>query len=552
MRLYTFVALCACALYVRAASIPSSEKKIDDLDNVDLDNVESELVDQPIVQDLDNNLRKASDIRVKVIEEPVVLDENSNDYIPNKDESINIKRLEIDLNNPGPPQRQEHETQNPENYGEKEKGVYAIIQKTKEAESVYTKGLKEVSDSLLNINEESDKFPVVLENLKNFNESFSIEIEKLNDTIRSHLESKPAELDGESQKDPKLKIVESAIQNLKLNFKIVVDTLNEGIELLSIIRDQDEPIKSATKALVKEEIEAVKESASNSATQPAAQGSGSSNWFSSLTAILQNFLPVNNNMNNIFQNFSFPNIISGSGGQSSTAQQPTKPSGAQSDESAPASSAPAPGIALWTPQGIFHNIIQLISRPSQSVSQQPTNSNSTPEKEGAPPKQPEKESGVQADAIPPPVSASAASPAPAKAEDQQPVQPAILPQAAPEQQAVVTPEQPAQSGPIQQFVQNNPIIKGIQSAVQRLQGSPNSETPRNEIVENDMKEDAELENKGHYGDNSANQGHNNDSNGVDKKIEEQKEEAPAAQEAAVEVGIKAEETKPLTNSDKTE
>lgn len=211
----------------------------------------------------------------------------------------------------------------------------------------------------------------------------------------------------------------------------------------------------------------------------------------------------------------------------------------------PASSAPAPAPAPWGPQTLyqqvqnsfqtlfnpsgqgsqqnqqgqasaqqpaagpitqaFQNLVQYI-RPGQTVSQQPANSNSTPDKQGAPPKQPEKESGVQADAIPPPVSASADSPAPANAEDPQPVQPAILPQAAPEQQAVVTPEQPAQNGPIQQFVQNNPIIKGIQSAVQRLQGSPNPETPRNEIVENDKKEEAELENKGHYGDNSANHG----------------------------------------------
>lgn len=297
MRLYTFVTLCACALYVRAASIPSSEKKIDDLDNVELDNVESELVDQPTVQDLDNNLRKTSDIRVKVIDEPVILDENSNDYIPNNDESINIKRLEIDLNNPGSPQRQEHETQNPENYGEKERAVYPIIQKIKKAESVFTKGLKDVSDSLQNINEESGEFPVVLQNLKNLNESFSIEIEKLNDTMRSHLESKPAELYGESEKNSKLKFVESGIQNLKSNFKIVVNTLNEGIELLSIIREEDEPIKSATKALIKEEIESVKESVSNSpTTTPAAQGSGNPlsvfitavhNAFSNITSAFQ-------------------------------------------------------------------------------------------------------------------------------------------------------------------------------------------------------------------------------------------------------------------------
>ena len=560
MRLYTFVTLCACALYASAASIPAPEKKIDALDNVDLDNVDPELVDQPSVQDLDNSLRKVPDIPVKVIEAPVILDENSNEYIPDKDENINVKRIEIDLNNPGPPQRQEHETQNPGNYGEKERAVYQILQKAQEAQSIFTKGVKDISDSFYNLNKHSDEIPAVLENIKKLNVSFSNEIIELNNTIRTYLEPKPIQVDNEQQNNVKLNYVESKLQNLHSNFKNGVDILNEGFELLSILQEEDEVAKSETKTLVKEENYSVKDDAASSAApssstaapspiQVPANGFNSfigfftttvSNMLSNVTSVFQNNIaqPIN-----IFQGFRPINV------QPTQKPQDAKPPGAQSDEagSAPVP-APTPAPSQWGPQAFFQqfqnsiqnlvnggqgnqqnqqsqapaqpapsgpisqafqNIVQFIQRPGQALSPQPANPSPVPQNpvsQSVPPKNPESVSPPQADSVPAPASNPVAASVSASPAVAQPVQSAAASQPVAVQQVPVQ-EQPAQGGPIQQLVQNNPIIKGIQSAVQRIQGNPNSaDTPRNEVVEDEKKEKENLENKGGHGGSNNNQG----------------------------------------------
>ncbi|XP_046968142.1 histone acetyltransferase KAT6A-like [Vanessa cardui] len=587
MRLNTFIlTLCVCALHVRAASI-SSEKKLDDLDNVDLDNValEPELIDQVTVKDVDNNLRKTIvDIPVKVVEEPTVLDENSNDYVPNNDDSTNIKRVDIDLANPGPPQRQEHETQNPENYGEKEKAIFGIKKTIEDTEKIFNQGLQELSNKFKNLFGSNEDLPAIQNNLQNLRHTFTDQIVKLNETIIKNLKPDSSQTVKESEK--KLKIVETQLQNLQKKFEVGVDTLTEGVEVLTIIREEDAEA-AKTKSIINEEREVAKQETPANGNPDAEQGSSSTqapaassttapassnpimNWLSNfqneITSAFSNFQStIQNNWlgNQFFQ--GAPNIIQGTNPtviQNPPAQQGQNavPAGAQSD-TAVTQATPAP----WGPQAIiqhvqnlinpaqntqqaaqgqqtatpaanngpfsqvFQNLVQFIQRPNQGQAQPPANP--TPAStEGTNPSSanPDNTDTSQADAIPVPSQ-----------------QPQPVPQSAPAQQ-------PGQNGPIQQLVQNNPIIKGIQSAVQRLQGTPNPETPRNEIIKDNSEDKEEL--KGRPGVNTSNQG-DTDISGVVKDIDAQKEEnvIPKDTQEIVAEPIKADKVEIPSLSDKTE
>ncbi|XP_050344598.1 translation initiation factor IF-2-like [Nymphalis io] len=604
MRLNTFIlTLCVCAFYARAASI-SSEKKLDDLDNVDLDNValEPELIDQVTVKDVDNNLRKTIvDIPVKVIEEPTVLDENSNDYVPNNDESITIKRVDIDLANPGEPQRQEHETQNPENYGEKEKAIFGIKKSIEDTEKIFNQGLQKLSNNLKNLFGNNEDLPAIQNNLQNLRHAFTEQIVKLNETITKNLKPDSNQVTKESEK--KLKIVESQLQNLQKKFEVGVDTLSEGVEVLTIIREEDETAK--TKSIISEEREVVKADAKPDTqpdTKPDTQNGNTasstlaptttssqapaisnpvthfmhqfqntmSQAFASLTSSVQN-TGSTNPISNFFNGLGFPNIIQGSNptvniNPPAQQGQNTVPAGAQSD-----TAVPPPTPTPWGPQAIlqqvqntwqnlinpgqnaqqtqtaegqqtaappannrpfsnaFNNIVQFLQGPNQAA--QPNPVNPTPasaQNTNGPSTNSEKPDATQADAIP----------APAQ-------------QAQPSSQSVPAQQTEEHNGPIQQLVQNNPIIKGIQSAVQRLQGTPNPETPRNEIIKDDSEQKVEL--KGRPGVNTTNQGDTSVS-GLVKNIEEQKEEnvIPKDSEEIVEGPIKADNVEIPSVSDKTE
>ncbi|XP_047533977.1 uncharacterized protein LOC125068725 [Vanessa atalanta] len=582
MRLNTFIlTLCVCALHVHAASI-SSEKKLDDLDNVDLDNValEPELIDQVTVKDVDNNLRKTIvDIPVKIVEEPIVLDENSNDYVPKDDESIIIKRIDIDLANPGPPQRQEHETQNPENYGEKEKAIFGIKKSIEDTEKIFNQGIKELSQNFKNLFGNNEDLPAIKNNLQNLRHTFTDQIVKLNETIIKNLKPDSSQTIKESEK--KLKIVETQLQNLQKKFEVGVDTLTEGVEVLTIIREEDETAK--TKSIISEEREVAKQDTPTNANSETQQGASSSTQAPTVSSTnapastnpvmvwLNNF---QNDVTTAFSNFqtTIQNnwignpFFQGNQGTNPTVQNPpaqgqnTVPAGAQSD-TAVTQATPAP----WGPQAIIQqiqnlinpgqnsqqaaqgqqttapasnngpfantiqSIVQFIQRPNQAQTQPPANP--TPASAGSTnpsSTNSDKTDASQADAIPVP---------------NQQAQP--VPQSAPAQQPL------GQNGPIQQLVQNNPIIKGIQSAVQRLQGTPNPETPRNEIIENNSEEKVEL--KGRPGVNTSNQG-DIDISGVVKHIEAQKEEnvIPKDTQENLDGPIKADKVEIPSLSDKTE
>lgn len=536
MRLHACIlALCVLLHQARAASINVPEKKLDDLDNVDLD-TDTDL-EQPSVLDLDNNLRKnAVDIPVKVVEESnVKLDENSNDYIPSENDNTNIKRLEIDLQNPGLPQRQEHETQNPESYGDKEKAIFAIRQSMDETQNIFNEGLKSVSNSFKTLFAENEDLPAIQQNIQNLRQTFTSQIEKLNTTIRSYLNP-----------NPNLEVVESGLRNLENNFKSGVDTLTEGVEVLSILREEDEAARE--EAVAEQAASPASEApASQSPAVPAAsspapnpsqitqpvlnfiQGfqQGILNAFTNINNAVQNTLsgnsqpsssqsPVVGPFVNFWNGITGSNVAQGqtTANQANANGSPAPPAGAQSDV-IPAPPAPTP--APWSPGALFQqvqNSFQNLINPQQNQQQnqpqpaspgpitqaiqnivqfiRPGQNNAQQTQQPAPAANPNKgsqnavpEASNVAPANPDPANPAPVNPAPAAAEPvkAQPVQPAV-----------------SSAGPIQQLVQNNPIIKGIQSAVQRIQ-NPSADTPRNEEIKDDQI-DNNVETKGHGGGNN--------------------------------------------------
>ncbi|CAG9583435.1 unnamed protein product [Danaus chrysippus] len=539
MRLHACIlALCVCLHQARAASINVPEKKLDDLDNVDLDS-ETDL-EQPSVLELDNNLRKnVVDIPVKVVQESnVILDENSNDYIPSENDNTNIKRLEIDLQNPGAPQRQEHETQNPESYGDKEKAIFAIRQSMDETQNIFNEGLKSVSNSFKTLFAENEDLPAIQQNIQNLRQTFTSQIEKLNTTIRSYLNP-----------NPNLEIVESGLRNLENNFKSGVDTLTEGVEVLTILREEDEAARE--EAVVEQAASPVSDApASQSPAVPAGLPvTNPSQITQPVLSFIQGFqqgiLNAFTNINNAVQStlsgsgqssspqstvvgpfVNFWNGITGSnsaqGQASSTANSsPAPPAGAQSDV-VPAPPAPSP--APWSPGAIFQqvqNSFQNLINPQQNQQQNqpqpaspgpitqaiqnivqfigPGQNNAQQTQQPAPAANPNKgsQSAVPEASNDVPANPALANPAPANPAPANPAP--VNPAPAAAEPVKAQPVQPAvpSAGPIQQLVQNNPIIKGIQSAVQRIQ-NPSADTPRNEEIKEDHI-DNNVETKGHGG-----------------------------------------------------
>ncbi|XP_045773450.1 proteoglycan 4-like isoform X2 [Maniola jurtina] len=561
MRLYAFIlAVCVCAHHTRAASIALPDNKFD-LDNVDLE-------DEP----KEDNLRNTNEvIPVKVIEEPV-LDENSNDYVPPYDTNINIKRVEVDLANPGLPQRQQHETQNPENFSDNDKIIVAIRHTIEQAENVFNEGLKGVSNSFKTFLQANEDLPAIQENIKNLKETFTGQIEKLNETIRTYLKPETA-TSGESVANPKLEIVQARLTFLDDNFRLGLDTLTEGVEVYSIIKEEDKAEAEKAielKADVKAEPEVVPVDPTKPVDKPApanpapgnvppATGPQSpltifiTNWQNTMSNAFTSFsnMFTGNNANgqipgqaqpsnpiaNLFQGISLPNIFQGqnTGGQ---AQVPAKPvTDTQAQHSNPsntqADTVPAPAPPpLWTPQGLYNSVTStwtstwnnLVNpgqnnQPQEQQNVPPQSANPNPFQQAIQnivsfitPQPPQAQQPVNPVNPQPPAVAATPEKTPQKAPESAPTKPEatvavqgsnVVP--APVNEQPQEPAQPSEvnpvstpAGPIQQLVQNNPIIKGIQNAVQRIQGPPNPETPREEVVQETVNKGEIEDPKGHH------------------------------------------------------
>ncbi|XP_041981658.1 protein app1-like [Aricia agestis] len=552
-------ALLACCLLLGARAAPRAAPRAlraaPALDDIDLDVVEPDAPPAPPAP----LAPVPDDLQLKR------LDENSNDYIPDPNSEGGQRKVPLDLKNPGPPQRQEHETQNPGHYGGQERALIAIQEKLDRARGIFEEQIRSMSASFDALVHGSDNLPVIHEQVRHLKTSFSSQLDELNDTIQTYVQPCGEDLKTSLQPADEPAGIESNLKEVQQNFDNGISMISEGLELISILKEEDE---AALKMQAKDDAGTTSTTTLAPATVAQTQGffQNAFNTFSNMMSnSFQNFQnglsnlagqvqpaapaaappaaagvqadapnapvtqrPIAQGIQNV-QNF-FSNILNRPQ-TPAILQQPNQPSNAVGAQPAPAPASPPQQQASPVPQAqptaqpqsgpiaqfIQNNpIVQRVTsflrpqptpqpvpqatppvaQPSQQPAQpqaQPLTQPSEPQAQPQPPSQPAKAQ--------PAAEAQAAQPQAAKPQAAQPQ--AAQPQAA--QQVAQTAA--AQPGPIQQIVQNNPIIRGLQAAVQRVQ-SPRPQDP-SKPREND-------EEKGHggHGGNYTNQGDNNIDSGV--------------------------------------
>ncbi|KAL4704198.1 hypothetical protein ACJJTC_002221 [Scirpophaga incertulas] len=456
---------------------------IDSPNNAPQENIvsEQELLDSAnSIKDVENNLRvKAVDsIPVKVI-------------VDQPDEGdVNFKRVEIDLNSPGEPQRQEHETQNPVHY-EEQKIVTSVKQTVSDTEAALKQGFQGVAQGIQDWISNNEQLTAIQQSIQGLQQSFTSQLSKLNETIQTFWSNQDSEnvIQTDQPSKPVIESVENQIKTLEDNFKIGVKALSEGVEVFATLKqDNSTPQNPAPpNNLFTQYLQMFQ--------QTITQG------FSNVTQAFQNYVSQNNNGTGLLQGIN-------TGIQSFlNPGQGTTPSGVQSDEATTARPT------IW--QGI-QNSLQNILNPGQNQAPA-SDQNQNP----ATPNRPI----AQAIQNLPFVQGVVNFIQPVASQPTKPAEPAgsnVVPASTdskPDAVPVKAPEsQEASSAPIRNIIQNSPIVKGIQ----KLQASiSNPEKPRDAAVE--QSKDASGESKGHGGGS----GNNNDSSVSDVA---DKGEAPAQPE----------------------
>ncbi|XP_047028688.1 uncharacterized protein LOC124636581 [Helicoverpa zea] len=494
MRLYALLLVASAALHARAATIPETEKKLIDIVPDNLDKLpentssEQELIDQAnTIKDVENKLRvKPEDIPVEVIVEdaqPALKAGN--------EEEEELNRPEPDLRNPGPPQRQEHETQNPEYYASEQQTIILFRQSVNEAQNVLRQKFQGIADSIQNMIGNNEPIQTLQQNILSLRDGFSAQMNKLNATIQSYLNTETVDADKPDVEQTKASFhqIEKGLFKLRNDFQSGMNTLVDVVGVSGMGKADNEVASSGATAV--------------SPTQAPAAGP---------LQIFQYLQNMQTAVTNTFKNIT--DTITQTWNPSTTAAPAII--GVQSDaQVTPATATSAPNI--W--QNLQNQINHFIS---------PNQNQQNPLFPGAGGIGAVFQNGIQnfinmlrpenqapaavagQPAVQPSESASKPS-SEAQAEPAKPVQ-AVEPAA---QVAAVTPA----PGPIRQMLQNNPITKGITGAVQRLQNINNPEKPRDSEQAKDTAEDkADSETqKGHGGPNN---GDSNDSNG--SRVEEPK------------------------------
>lgn len=476
MRLHASLIFALVVAHARAATIhgpasPDLEKKLPAPEETNKDVVpaenqssEQELIDSAnTVKDIENNLR------VKAVESIPVAVIVENDANPTSDNEVtpDMKRV-VDLKNPGEPQRQEHETQNAIHYDEEQQIVTTVKQTVIDTQNALKQGFAGVTQGIQNWIANNEQLSAIQASINNLQESFQNQINKLNDTIQSFWQNRVGSNPQAGNNDPikpEIQSVESHLKILEDNFQTGVKALSEGVEVFATLKAENEnptsPAPSVPNNLILQYLQMFQQTIS--------QG------FSNVTSAFQNYVTQSSNgtssgllqgFNNGIQNLLNPGSKPPAGAQSDDAntQRPSLWQGLQSSFSniLKPSQSQAAGSNGGTPnrpitQAIqnlpfVQGVVSLIqpNRPgAQAPSQeQPSKPADTPAAEG-----------------------SNVVPADTKLESDEPAK-------APE--AVVKPEQAANTnGPIQTMIQNNPIVKGISGAVQKLQATINNpERPR--------------------------------------------------------------------------
>ncbi|XP_028169750.1 uncharacterized protein LOC114359515 [Ostrinia furnacalis] len=480
MRLHAFFLFVLFVINARAATIhgpavPELEKKLPIPEETNKDVIpaenassEQELIDAAnTVQDVENNLRvKAVDsIPVSVIVESDANPTDDNEVTP-------IVRRVVDLKNPGEPQRQEHETQNAVHYDDEQQIVTSVKQTVVDTQNALKQGFQGVTQGIQNWIANSEQLSAIQASIQNLQESFKEQISKLNETIQSFWQnrvgSNQSQAAGNDVPKPEIESVESQLKILEDNFQTGVKALSEGVQVFALLKAENEnptsPAPTAPNNLFVQYLQLFQQTIS--------QG------FNNVTHAFQNY--VNQSPNNTASN---PGLLQGLNNGIQNILNP-QPAGTQSDDAS--TSRPS----LW--QGI-QSSIQNILKPTQNQAAQGSNGTPNrpitqaiqnlpfvqgvvnliqPNKPGA--QQPaQAQPAKPADPVQPAAEGSNVVPVETKPESD--VQPAKAPVV-----EEVKPEQPSNNnGPIQSIIQNNPIVKGISGAVQKLQASiTNPEKPR--------------------------------------------------------------------------
>lgn len=461
MRLHALLLVTGAALCVRAASIPVAEieKKIIEVvpDNIDKlpenTSSEQELIDQAnTIKDVNNKLRtKPEDIPVKVF------DENAFSPLSDVDVEEEINRPAPDLRNPGPPQRQEHETQNPEYYASEQQKVTLFKQSINEAQNVLRQGFQGITDGIQNIIETNEPILTLQQNIQSLRDSFTAQIVKVNGTIQSFLNTESASIGEPVVEQTKAGFlqIEQGLFKLRNDFNRGVSTLAGGVEVV---------------AALKADSETPNDSSSPSPASPTPSPVPASPFLQIVQNMATQFQESLKNMTETINKYTQGQSWNPFNQPSGTTATPSVPSGAQSDSQV--TSAPSNnffqqiqnqfngGFNKPAGQGwdFVNNLFSIFQpkpagqAPQGTPGQPPAQTPSKPE-EAKPETNRDKPAAV------------AETPAPA---------------------ATVTP-----AGPIRQILQNNPITQGIAGAVQRIQNLNNPEKPRDEQTAAQTKKSSE-------------------------------------------------------------
>lgn len=437
-----------------------------------------------------------NDLRAKPLDIPVEIIEDSRPAIKTNevaDDDEEIKRPSIDLRNPGPPQRQEHETQNADNFLNVQENLLTVRETIVQTQDLLRKGFQGVSDDISNWLTTNEKVNTIQQNIQSLRDTFTLQIEKLNEAVQGLAAPQPLKTEKipESvQTQSGLQTVETSIHILENNFNNGVRALSEGVSIVEILRAED----AST---------AVTETASTSSTTgspdaPFVLSQFMTNLQNSFSQSIRNITEAVSNIPAVsnLQNFLSPTTSPLAPGGAALADTPvgTAPNPASNPwpnwqlPNIPNifSGQPAqPGSQSQTPgpiQGTIQNVIQNSNNFLQSffgrpIAQPPASGSNAPKPNDE--KQPESPSiAVAAAPIVPAAAASIVAAPPADAV------PAVSPPAA-----------AAPAGPIQQILSTNPVVQSIASTVQRIQSSINNpEKPR----DTEKKEDISTKG-GYYG-----------------------------------------------------
>ncbi|CAK1582465.1 unnamed protein product [Parnassius mnemosyne] len=495
MRLYALIFTLA-VLHARAACIPIEAEK-PQADEIFKHEESKETVEQlNNVDKAENNLRNTPDvIPVAIVEDTKPaqeINENSNDYIPSDDEpSINIKRVEIDLENPGQPQRQEHETQNPEFYAERNNLVSDIRQKLLDTENVFKKSVSEVNEGFENWVPNSEHLTVIQKDIKEMQNKFLTQLSNLRQTLEAYLSPQSTKSDIEdTEYVANLRDVRNRLKVLEVNFKAGVQTLSEGVKALEAAKADGASAGAAEKPSETGSPNPAPANPSEPSTNPISQ------FFSTFSNAIGNAI---NNMQSTFQSLTNPpNQTPPVGAQSDEAATPAHPSmwevfqtqlnqifngGQTSDQAQAPSDTPVnPFVQAFQSNPLIQGFINQFrpqANPTPNAAEAKPQ-NSQPAQTVSAPSQPVQPQSAQTlTAQSQAVQPESIQPQPESIQPQ-PVQPQASQETQPQpaEPPKETPAATAQIGPIRQMVENNPFVKGI---VQRIQSISNPEKPRQKV-----------------------------------------------------------------------